>query len=232
MIPKQNKPYVLVVEDDPEIRDMILKILDGMDLASGYAGSVAAAISEIVKAPPDLVVLDLGLPDADGITLIENIRRWSELPILVLSARIVEHEKVKALDAGADDYLTKPFGMAELMARIRVLLRRRSASETLSPNFQFGNIEVDLSTRKVLKRGEEVHLSPIEFQLLNIFLVNKGRIMTHRQLLKEVWGGRRIESNHYLRIYVGHLRQKLEDEPARPVYLLTEAGVGYRLEIE
>jgi len=175
--------------------------------------------------------LDLGLPDGDGIAFINNYRSWSTNPVLVLSARVQEHEKVKALDAGADDYLTKPFGTAELMARMRVLLRRLSQSDTNTPTFSFGDVKIDLSLRKVTKVDEEIHLSPIEYQLLNILLTNSGKVVTHRQLLKEVWGGQHTEDNHYLRIYMGHLRQKLEDDPTQPKFLLTETGVGYRLDI-
>jgi two-component system, OmpR family, KDP operon response regulator KdpE len=222
---------VLVIEDDADICSLIMKVIKGMDLLAFGAETIAGGTQVAAKEKPDLIILDLGLPDGDGIRFINNYRSWSTNPILVLSARMQEHEKVKALDAGADDYLTKPFGTAELMARMRVLLRRQSQSNANTPTFSFGDVSVDLSLRKVTKAGQEIHLSPIEYQLLNILLTNCGRVVTHRQLLKEVWGGQHAEDNHYLRIYMGHLRQKLEDEPTQPKFLLTETGVGYRLDI-
>ncbi|MBT8535744.1 response regulator [Polynucleobacter paneuropaeus] len=222
---------VLVIEDDADIRGLIIKVIKGMDLVAFEAQTIFGGSQVAAKEKPDLIILDLGLPDGDGLGFINNYRTWSTNPILVLSARMQEHEKVKALDAGADDYLTKPFGTAELMARMRVLLRRLSKSEVDTPIFSFGDVRIDLSLRKVTKANEEIHLSPIEYQLLNILLTNSGKVVTHRQLLKEVWGGQHTEDNHYLRIYMGHLRQKLEDDPAQPRFLLTETGVGYRLDI-
>ncbi|MBT8553800.1 response regulator [Polynucleobacter paneuropaeus] len=222
---------VLVIEDDADIRGLIIKVIKGMDLVAFEAQTIFGGSQVAAKEKPDLIILDLGLPDGDGLGFINNYRTWSTNPILVLSARMQEHEKVKALDAGADDYLTKPFGTAELMARMRVLLRRLSKSEVNTPIFSFGDVRIDLSLRKVTKANEEIHLSPIEYQLLNILLTNSGKVVTHRQLLKEVWGGQHTEDNHYLRIYMGHLRQKLEDDPAQPRFLLTETGVGYRLDI-
>ncbi len=222
---------VLVIEDDADIRGLIIKVIKGMDLAAFEAQTIFGGTQVAAKEKPDLIILDLGLPDGDGLGFINNYRTWSTNPILVLSARMQEHEKVKALDAGADDYLTKPFGTAELMARMRVLLRRLSKSEVNTPTFSFADVRIDLSLRKVTKANEEIHLSPIEYQLLNILLTNSGKVVTHRQLLKEVWGGQHTEDNHYLRIYMGHLRQKLEDDPTQPKFLLTETGVGYRLDI-
>ncbi|MBT8571305.1 response regulator [Polynucleobacter paneuropaeus] len=222
---------VLVIEDDADISGLIIKVIKGMDLVAFEAQTIFGGSQVAAKEKPDLIILDLGLPDGDGLGFINNYRTWSTNPILVLSARMQEHEKVKALDAGADDYLTKPFGTAELMARMRVLLRRLSKSEVNTPIFSFGDVRIDLSLRKVTKANEEIHLSPIEYQLLNILLTNSGKVVTHRQLLKEVWGGQHTEDNHYLRIYMGHLRQKLEDDPAQPRFLLTETGVGYRLDI-
>lgn len=222
---------VLVIEDDADIRGLIIKVIKGMDLVAFEAQTIFGGSQVAAKEKPDLIILDLGLLDGDGLGFINNYRTWSTNPILVLSARMQEHEKVKALDAGADDYLTKPFGTAELMARMRVLLRRLSKSEVNTPIFSFGDVRIDLSLRKVTKANEEIHLSPIEYQLLNILLTNSGKVVTHRQLLKEVWGGQHTEDNHYLRIYMGHLRQKLEDDPAQPRFLLTETGVGYRLDI-
>jgi two-component system KDP operon response regulator KdpE len=222
---------VLVIEDDVDIRGLIIKVIKGMDLIAFEAQAVVGGTQVAAKEKPDLIILDLGLPDGDGIDFINNYRSWSTNPILVLSARMQEHEKVKALDAGADDYLTKPFGTAELMARMRVLLRRLSQSGANTPTFSFGDVRVDPSLRKVTKDSKEIHLSPIEYQLLNILLINSGKVVTHRQLLKEVWGGQHTEDNHYLRIYMGHIRQKLEDDPTQPKFLLTETGVGYRLDI-
>ena len=222
---------VLVIEDDAQIRELIAKVIIGMDLIPTQEGTVEGGLKNAAANKPDLVILDLGLTDGDGIEFINGYRAWSSNPILVLSARIAEHEKVKALDAGADDYLTKPFGTAELMARVRVLLRRQHKAESNTPKFIFGDIEVDLSSRKVSKANEEIRLSKTEYQLLSVLLLNQGRVVTHRQLLKEVWGGQHTEDSHYLRIYMGHLRQKLEDDPAQPKYLLTETGIGYRLDI-
>jgi len=222
---------VLVIEDDVDILGLMVKVVKGMDFLPLEAQTISSGIQLAAQEKPDLVLLDLGLPDGDGIEFIVNYRSWSNNPVLVLSARMQEHEKVKALDAGADDYLTKPFGTAELMARMRVLLRRQSRLDSNTPIFSFGDVEIDLSLRKVSKSNIEIHLSPIEYQLLNILLTSNGKVVTHRQLLKEIWGGQHTEDNHYLRIYMGHLRQKLEDDPAQPKFLLTETGVGYRLDI-
>lgn len=222
---------VLVIEDDVDILGLMVKVVKGMDFLPLEAQTISSGIQLAAQEKPDLVLLDLGLPDGDGIEFIVNYRSWSNNPVLVLSARMQEHEKVKALDAGADDYLTKPFGTAELMARMRVLLRRQSSLDSNTPIFSFGDVEIDLSLRKVSKSNIEIHLSPIEYQLLNILLTSNGKVVTHRQLLKEIWGGQHTEDNHYLRIYMGHLRQKLEDDPAQPKFLLTETGVGYRLDI-
>ena len=222
---------VLVIEDDVDILGLMVKVVKGMDFLPLEAQTISSGIQLAAQEKPDLVLLYLGLPDGDGIEFIVNYRSWSNNPVLVLSARMQEHEKVKALDAGADDYLTKPFGTAELMARMRVLLRRQSSLDSNTPIFSFGDVEIDLSLCKVSKSNIEIHLSPIEYQLLNILLTSNGKVVTHRQLLKEIWGGQHTEDNHYLRIYMGHLRQKLEDDPAQPKFLLTETGVGYRLDI-
>jgi two-component system KDP operon response regulator KdpE len=182
------------------------------------------------EAKPDLVMLDLGLPDGNGVDFIRNLRGWSDVPILVLSARTHEKDKIQALDAGADDYLTKPFGVGELQARARALLRRRNRGEAPSPLFEFGEVKVDLSRRTVMRNGEPVHLTPIEYRLLCALLANSGKVLTQRYLLREVWGPSSVESYHYLRIYVGHLRQKLEIDPTQPRHIQTETGVGYRFE--
>jgi two-component system KDP operon response regulator KdpE len=184
---------------------------------------------------PDLLVLDLGLPDGDGLDVIRDVRGWSGVPIIVLSARADEADKIAALDAGADDYLTKPFGTGELLARVRANLRRPRNAATDGaaldddPIFRFGDVEVDRTARIARRAGKEVHLTPIEYRLLSVLMANPGRVLTHRQLLREVWGPSHTDQSHYLRIYMGHLRQKLEPDPAQPQHLLTETAVGYRL---
>ena len=179
---------------------------------------------------PDLVIVDLGLPDGDGVDLIRDLRTWSGVPVIVLSARTDELDKVEALDAGADDYLTKPFGVAELLARVRATVRRRAQpAGSEKPAIAFGDIEVDLVARTVKRRGELVHLTPIEYRLLALLIANAGRVLTHRQILRDVWGPSHVESPHYVRVYMGHLREKLEDDPAQPKHLITETAVGYRL---
>lgn len=193
------------------------------------AGNLERGLIEAGTRKPDLVILDLGLPDGDGRDFIRALRGWSSMPIVVLSARVEEQDKVEALDAGADDYLSKPFGVAELLARVRVSLRRRGrAGEEQGPEARFGDVVVDMSKRRVSKGGQEVHLTQIEFRLLAVLLSHPGKVLTHRQLLREVWGPSHVEHGHYLRIYMGHLRQKLEDNPARPKHLITETGIGYR----
>src|SRR5450830_401441 len=223
---------IIVIEDEQQIRRFIIASLENADMQVHSAETGQQGLIEVGTRKPDTVVLDLGLPDMDGIEVIQQIRSWSTVPIIVLSARTDEAEKVKALDAGADDYLTKPFGSAELLARIRAQLRRRSLAVEGSSNnglYSFGEITVDLPKRQVFRASELVHLTPIEFRLLGILIRNAGRVVTQRQLLKEVWGPTYVESSHYLRIYMGHLRQKLEDDAAQPKYLITETGVGYRL---
>jgi two-component system KDP operon response regulator KdpE len=200
--------------------------------AEGYrvheADTLARGLIEAGTRKPDVIVLDLGLPDGDGVTLVRDVRGWSGVPIIVLSARIDESDKVTALDAGADDYLVKPFGVAELLARVRASLRRRAQGAGESPIVHFGEVSVDLTKRRVTQDGTDVHLTQIEFRLLATLLAHPGKVLTHRQLLRDVWGPTFVEHNHYLRIYMGHLRQKLEADPAQPRYLLTETGVGYR----
>ena len=222
-------PTVIVVEDEATIRRFIKLALEAEQLAVHEADSVMRGLIEIGTRQPDLVVLDLGLPDGDGIDLIRDVRAWSEIPIIVLSARTAEADKVAALDAGADDYLVKPFGAAELLARVRAHLRRRfRAASTGTSLFEFGNVRVDLGKRMVEKAGQDIHLTPIEFRLLAYLLANPDTVLTHRQLLKAVWGPSHIEDSHYVRVYMGHLRKKVEDDPTRPKFILTESGVGYR----
>jgi two-component system KDP operon response regulator KdpE len=193
------------------------------------AETVAGGLIEAGVQKPDLLILDLGLPDGNGIDLIRDLRGWSEVPVLILSARSQENDKIDALDAGADDYLTKPFSVGELRARVRALLRRRLRSgEGVTPVVEFGQVTVDLSRRLVLRAGETVHLTPLEYRLLATLLGHPGKVLTQRNLLREIWGPSYVESSHYLRVYVGHLRQKLEDDPTQPRHFLTETGVGYR----
>lgn len=222
-------PIVIVVEDEAKIRRFIKLALEAEHLEVFEADSVARGLIEAGTRQPDLVVLDLGLPDGDGIDLIRDLRTWSEIPIIVLSARTAEAEKVAALDAGADDYLTKPFGAAELLARVRANLRRSSrAGSTGLSVFEFGNVRVDLGKRIVEKGGQQLHLTPIEFRLLAYLIANPDSVLTHRQLLKAVWGPSHAEDSHYVRVYMGHLRKKVEDDSTRPKYILTESGIGYR----
>ncbi|WP_244848307.1 MULTISPECIES: two-component system response regulator KdpE [unclassified Caballeronia] len=221
---------VVLIEDEKQIRRFVRVSLEAQQMTvfeaeTGQQGLIAAATRK-----PDLVIVDLGLPDTDGIDVIRELRSWTEVPVIVLSARTQEEEKVAALDAGADDYLTKPFGVSELMARIRAHLRRRNqtaASET--PVVSFGDVTVDLALRRVTRNGESVHLTPIEYRLLATLVRDAGRVLTHRHLLREVWGPSHVESPHYLRIYMAHLRQKLERDAAQPEHIVTETGVGYRL---
>jgi len=222
-------PTVIVVEDEAKIRRFIKLALEADQLEVFEADSVARGLIEVGTRQPDLVVLDLGLPDGDGIDLIRDMRTWSEIPIIVLSARTAEADKVAALDAGADDYLIKPFGAAELLARVRAHLRRRFRAGTTGMTVvEFGNVRVDLGKRIVEKVGQQVHLTPIEFRLLAYLIANPDSVLTHRQLLKAVWGPSHIEDNHYVRVYMGHVRKKIEDDPTRPKFILTESGVGYR----
>jgi two-component system, OmpR family, KDP operon response regulator KdpE len=202
--------------------------------AEGYrvfeAETLARGVIEAGTRKPDLIVLDLGLPDGDGVALVRDVRGWSSVPIIVLSARVDEADKVAALDAGADDYLVKPFGVAELMARVRAALRRRARGADESPIVELGDVRIDLANRRVTRAGADVHLTQLEFRLLATLVAHPGKVLTHRHLLREVWGPAYVEHNHYLRIYMGHLRHKLEADPAQPRHLLTETGVGYRFQ--
>ena len=228
-MPADIAPQVLVVEDDSEIRRFIRAALESDGYRVFESETVARGVIDAGTRKPDVAILDLGLPDGDGIDFIRNVRTFSALPILVLSARTEETAKVAALDAGADDYLTKPFGVAELTARLRAMLRRGArTSENESPLVEFGNVTVDLANRSVRRAGAAVHLTPVEFRLLAQLVAHPGKVLTHRLLLREVWGPSHVEHSHYLRIYMAHLRRKLEADPARPRHLLTETGVGYR----
>ncbi len=225
------QPTALIVEDEPNIRRFVRQALEAEGWLVHETGTLRQGLIDAGTRRPDLVILDLGLPDGDGQDFLQDLRAWSAVPVIVLSARTAEDDKIAALDLGADDYLSKPFGVGELMARVRVALRRSQsrASEQQAPVFRFGEVEVDLAARRVRRGGEDVHLTPIEYRLLSHLIGNAGKVLTHRQLLKAVWGPAHVEQNHYLRVYMGNLRQKLEAEPASPKYLLTETAVGYRL---
>ena len=219
---------VLIVEDEQTIRRFLRTALEAEGLRVFDAQTLQRGLLEAATRKPDLVILDLGLPDGDGIDFIRDFRQWSATPVIVLSARSEEHDKIAALDAGADDYLSKPFGIGELQARLRVALRRHASSQPNDPVVTFSDVQVDLAARRIVRSGEEVHLTPIEFRLLAELLNNPGKVLTQRQLLNHVWGPNAVEHSHYLRIYMGHIRQKLEVDPARPRHFLTETGIGYR----
>ncbi len=224
------RTMVLIVEDDTQIRRFVSTALEteGMEVHETSTGR--QGLTETGRLKPDLLILDLGLPDMDGVEVVKQLRERSVLPIIVLSARSHESSKIATLDAGADDYLTKPFSVGELLARVRAALRRsRAAGESQQDEFTLGELQVDLTRRRVTNAGKEVHLTPIEYRLLEALVQNAGRVMTHQQLLREVWGPQHTEDNHYIRIYMAQLRHKLEKDPARPRFLLTETGVGYRL---
>jgi two-component system KDP operon response regulator KdpE len=222
-------PVAIIVEDERQIRRFVRSALESEGWQVYEAEDVTRGLIEAGTRKPDLVVLDLGLPDRDGVDFIRELRAWSTIPVIVLSARSGEEDKIRALDAGADDYLSKPFGVGELLARVRANLRRRQTNADANALFTFGDVAVDLAARLVSKGGAEVHLTPIEYRLLTTLITNAGRVLTHRQLLREVWGPSHAESTHYLRVHMGHLRQKLENDPAQPRHILTETGVGYRL---
>ena len=229
----EPKPVILCIEDDPQIRRFLRTGLGSQGFEFLEADTGQMGIAEAAARNPDLVILDLGLPDLEGVEVVKRLREWTSLPILVLSARSLEGEKIAALDAGADDYLTKPFGMGELVARIRVALRHARGSATDGGSvFSVANLKVDLARRQVLLDDGPVHLTPIEYRLLTALVKHAGMVLTHRQLLKEVWGPNHQEDSHYLRIYMAQLRHKLEADPAQPRFLLTEVGVGYRLAVE
>jgi two-component system KDP operon response regulator KdpE len=223
-----NPPRVLVVDDEPQIVRGLKIVLRNAGYTVEAAETKAEALAALSLRPPDAMVLDLVLPDGQGVEVCEEVRRWSRLPILVLSAVGDEREKVRALDAGADDYVTKPFGTDELLARLRAVLRR-SAEAGGSPRLDLGRVVIDLADRSVQRDGEPVHLTPIEFELVRVLAQHHGRLVTHRQLLQEVWGPEYGAETHYLRVHVAHIRGKLEPDPSRPQYLITEPGVGYRL---
>lgn len=225
---------ILLVEDELPIRRFLRASLTGEGYRLAEAVNGEQALRLAAQQPPDLVILDLGLPDLDGQEVLRRLREWLRAPIIVLSARDQEQQKVTALDHGADDYLTKPFGTGELLARLRVALRHAahltSGRETSA--FLCGDLKVDLATRRVFVKEAEVHLTPLEYRLLTLLVRHAGKVLTHRYLLKEVWGPQQVQETHYLRVFMASLRRKLEHDPAQPRYLLTEQGVGYRLAAE
>lgn len=229
-------PLIQLIEDEKPILRFLRASLAGHDFRIAIAESGKEALIMIRSQPPDLIILDLGLPDMDGAEIIDQVRGWSRIPIIILSARDQERDKVDALDRGADDYLTKPFAMGELLARIRVALRHRAhetaGEQSTKAQFQSGDLEVDLASRVVHVAGREVHLTPIEYRLLTTLIANAGKVMTHRMLLREVWGPGHAEEAHQLRVHMANLRRKIELDTTRPRHILTEQGVGYRLRAE
>jgi len=225
---KKTSTIVLVIDDEPQIRRLLRVTLE----ANGYKVFAAETgndgIVQAAQCRPEIILLDLGLPDLDGVEVLKRIREWSRVPVIILSVRDREHDKIAALDAGADDFVTKPFGSGELLARLRTTLRRSQplAAEAI---FRAGKIEVDFAARVVRKNGAEVKLTPTEYGLLRLLVVHAGKVLTHRQLLTEVWGPNAVEQTHYLRVHVAHLREKLEDNAAQPKLIITESGIGYRV---
>lgn len=230
MTKNDNLPRILIVDDEPAIQRFLQTALDTGEFQLHKADDGHSALAAAVATRPDIILLDLGLPDMDGIEIIRRVREWSQVPIIVLSVREREDDKVSALDAGADDYLTKPFGVPELMARIRAALRR-SLKEAVEPVFRIGELEVDLHLRKVKVEGKELQLTPTEYDLLKMLVVHAGRVLTHSQILKQIWGTAYVEQPHVLRVNISNLRRKIEKDPSRPLYVITEPGIGYRLKM-
>ncbi|HHW13354.1 MAG TPA: response regulator [Firmicutes bacterium] len=224
----QTAAKILVVDDEVQIRKLLRVALSAHGYAVEEAATGEEGLNRAALTHPDLMILDLGLPDLDGTEVVRRLREWSPLPVIVLSVRETEPDKIAALDAGADDYVTKPFGMGELLARLRVALRR-SARPAEEPVLTFGRLAIDRARRVVTVDGQEVKLTPTEYEVLKVLAANAGRVLTNRQILRAVWGPAYERETHYLRVYVGQLRRKLEADPSRPEHLLTEPGVGYRL---
>ncbi|MFC5653476.1 response regulator [Paenibacillus solisilvae] len=219
---------ILIIDDEPQIRKLLRVTLNAHGFEAAEAATGQEGLLQATMVRPDLIVLDLGLPDMTGMEVLQHIREWSQVPIIILTAQDQEQDKVAALDRGADDYVTKPFGMGEFMARMRVALRHIAKTQD-EPVLKLGHLVIDLSQRNVELSGEKLKLTPTEYDLLKVLALNAGRVMTHKQLLKQVWGGQQYESDsQYLRVYVGHLRKKIEVDPTRPMYILTEPGIGYR----
>jgi two-component system KDP operon response regulator KdpE len=225
-----GKHRVLVVDDEPAILRFLKPALEANDYEMHSVGTVAGALKQIAATAPDIVVLDLGLPDGDGKDVIRRVREWSDVPIIVLSARDREAEKIESLDLGADDFVNKPFGVGELMARLRASLRHRLHSHDEASQLHAGELEIDIVKHRVLRAGQEVKLTPKEFELLSFLVRHAGKVATHRQILTAVWGPAHTEDTQYLRVYIGQLRQKLETDPDNPAILVTEPGIGYRIE--
>jgi two-component system KDP operon response regulator KdpE len=227
-------PLILLIEDEPQMRRFLRTALTTNDYRLVEAVTAKEGLAQAAARNPDVILLDLGLPDRDGLDVTRELREWTGTPIVVLSARGREQDKVAALDVGADDYLTKPFGVEELLARIRVALRHAAHPPGSAPDpiFEAGELRVDLAERRVWRQGEEIHLTPTEYKLLATLIRHAGKVLTHRQLLKEVWGANYMNQSHYVRVYLAQLRQKIESDPTRPRLLMTEPGVGYRLRAE
>jgi two-component system KDP operon response regulator KdpE len=226
--PTPLKPTALIIDDEMQIRRLLRVCLEANGYRTVEAATGQEGIALAAQHPPEVVILDLGLPDMDGVAVLKRLREWTQVPVIVLSVRDREDDKVAALDNGADDYITKPFGTAELLARLRVA-QRHSQPASGTAVFQTGDLEVDLTARVVKLRGQEVKLTATEYALLRLFVHHAGKVLTHRQILREVWGPNYVEQTHYLRVYMAHLREKLEAEPSKPTLLITEPGVGYRL---
>jgi len=225
-------PVAILVEDERQIRRFVRTALEAEGWSVHETDTLRQGLIDCGTRKPDLIILDLGMPDGDGMEFLRDLRGWSSVPVIVLSARVGEQDKIEALDAGADDYLTKPFGVGELLARVRAASRRRRDSgASLGSIFEFGDVKIDLSLRTVHKGGAPIHLTPIEYRLLTLLISNAGKVLTHRQLLREIWGPAHSEDVQYLRVLIRGLRQKLEPDASRPTHLLTETGVGYRLQL-
>lgn len=227
-----HEPLVLVIEDEEPIRRFLRAALAGRGYRVAEAGRGDTGLRLAADEPPDIVILDLGLPDRDGQDVLRQLREWYRKPVIVLSARDQEQQKIEALDAGADDYVTKPFGVGELLARMRTALRHAHPETTDAPVIEIGEIRLDCAARTVSRSGDAIHLTPLEYKLLVLFMRHAGKVLTHRFLLREVWGPHDSHETHYLRVFVATLRRKIEDDPAQPRYILTEQGVGYRFASE
>ncbi len=226
----EQQPVAVLVEDERQIRRFVRTALEAEGWTVHETDTLRQGLIDAATRKPDLIILDLGMPDGDGMEFLHDLRGWSSVPVIVLSARVGEQDKIGALDAGADDYLTKPFGVGELLARVRAASRRRrDMGAGMGSIFEFGDVRVDLSLRTVHKGDVPIHLTPIEYRLLSLLIANSGKVLIHRQILREVWGPSHTDDGHYVRVYMGHLRQKLERDPAQPKHILTETAVGYRL---